>query len=112
MTIASCTAWATVTVSTAVICLVSLILPLESSEKPFSCMAVLVSVTLIRFASWPASRNARLDFWLPKLERNRERDELNIDRLLAMGWSVLIVWECELKNTASLSSKIRAFLTQ
>ena len=55
---------------------------------------------------------SRLEFWLPKLERNSERDRNNVDRLLAMGWSVLIVWECELKNTASLSKKIRAFLTQ
>jgi len=55
---------------------------------------------------------SRLEFWLPKLERNRERDEANIDRLSAMGWSVLVVWECELKNTPSLTSKIRAFLTQ
>ena len=55
---------------------------------------------------------SRLEFWLPKLERNKARDQENIDRLIKEGWSVLVVWECELKDTASLSNRIRAFLSQ
>jgi DNA mismatch endonuclease, patch repair protein len=53
---------------------------------------------------------SRLEFWLPKLERNKVRDQENIDRLMAKGWSVLVVWECELNNPSSLSDRIRAFL--
>ncbi|MGO9773765.1 MAG: very short patch repair endonuclease, partial [Roseiarcus sp.] len=55
---------------------------------------------------------SRLEFWLPKLERNKIRDEENQAALAADGWSVLVVWECELKNIASFSGKIRAFLSQ
>jgi DNA mismatch endonuclease (patch repair protein) len=55
---------------------------------------------------------SRLEFWLPKLERNKIRDEENQAALAADGWRVLVVWECELKNIASISSKIRAFLSQ
>jgi DNA mismatch endonuclease (patch repair protein) len=55
---------------------------------------------------------SRLEFWLPKLERNKARDQANIDRLMANGWDVLVVWECELKNTSSLSNRIRAFLNK
>ena len=37
-------------------------------------------------------------YWKPKLERNRERDAENIRKLEAMGWNVIVVWECELKR--------------
>lgn len=53
---------------------------------------------------------SRLDFWLPKLEGNRQRDLRNIDALDRLGWGVLVIWECELKNVASLEIKIRTFL--
>ena len=54
---------------------------------------------------------SRLDFWLPKLERNAERDSENIRKLKSMGWDVLVIWECQLKDQTSLREQIRAFLT-
>jgi DNA mismatch endonuclease (patch repair protein) len=53
---------------------------------------------------------SRLDFWLPKLEGNRARDRVNQRLLRKSGWRVLVVWECELRNLAKLSRKIRRFL--
>lgn len=53
---------------------------------------------------------SRLDFWFPKLEGNRARDRLNQRQLRKSGWRVLVVWECELRNLAKLSRKIRRFL--
>ena len=38
------------------------------------------------------------DYWLPKLEKNRKRDEKNYTALRNSGLNVLIVWECELKK--------------
>jgi DNA mismatch endonuclease (patch repair protein) len=38
------------------------------------------------------------DYWVPKLEHNRQRDIASIDTLLKAGWRVLVVWECELKK--------------
>lgn len=35
-------------------------------------------------------------YWLPKLKKNKVRDQENISKLKAMGWHVFIVWECEL----------------
>lgn len=52
----------------------------------------------------------RLDFWLPKLEGNRLRDVKNQEKLIQMGWKVLILWECMLKDKISLQEKIRCFL--
>ena len=53
---------------------------------------------------------SRLDFWLPKLECNRARDVANIEQLHAMGWKVLLVWECRLKDREQLKNELRRFV--
>jgi len=37
------------------------------------------------------------DFWRKKIEKNQLRDEQNKKKLLAMGWAVITIWECQLK---------------
>ena len=46
---------------------------------------------------WPSSN---IEYWIPKINRNVERDIENQKKLTDMGWKVLIVWECELKKTS------------
>jgi DNA mismatch endonuclease (patch repair protein) len=41
---------------------------------------------------------SNLDYWKPKLERNKLRDAENVRLLEADGWRVITVWECELKK--------------
>ena len=49
-----------------------------------------------KYASTP---KINTDFWKAKIIRNQERDQ-NVWRLLeAKGWSVIIVWECQLKKS-------------
>jgi DNA mismatch endonuclease (patch repair protein) len=50
------------------------------------------------------------EYWAPKLERNRRRDEANIARLHELGWRVLVVWECEITNGRWLSKTLSKFL--
>lgn len=52
------------------------------------------------------------DYWLPKLHRNQERDNRARQELLKEGWSVLTVWECELKTLASVERRVLKFLKQ
>jgi DNA mismatch endonuclease (patch repair protein) len=52
----------------------------------------------------------RLDFWIPKLNGNRDRDVRNRRLLEADGWGILVIWECELVDKNALSRKIEAFL--
>jgi len=52
------------------------------------------------------------EYWAPKLERNRQRDATNWASLEAAGWSVFVAWECELKNIASLMSRLDQFLSE
>lgn len=54
----------------------------------------------------------RTDFWVAKIEANKNRDQHNIQRLQRAGWRVLVVWECSTKqkDRASLSSGIVEWL--
>jgi DNA mismatch endonuclease, patch repair protein len=52
----------------------------------------------------------RLEYWLPKLRRTNERDIASLSALDALGWKVLVVWECETAKPALLSGKIEGFL--
>ena len=38
------------------------------------------------------------EYWIPKLKKNKERDQRNYDQLAQLGWRVIVVWECELKK--------------
>lgn len=49
-------------------------------------------------------------YWKPKLERNRERDRSNKASLERLGWQVLVVWECELREPRALEGKLVRFL--
>lgn len=40
------------------------------------------------------------EFWVEKVARNKERDAVNNQRLESLSWSVVTVWECELKSKA------------
>lgn len=60
-----------------------------------------------KLARLPKSRH---EFWVPKLEGNRDRDLRKLDELEALGWSALTLWECELKDRAFLENEIRTFL--
>lgn len=53
---------------------------------------------------------SRQDYWLPKLKRNQERDAENRAELAALGWEVLTLWECELKDLGGLADRLKAFL--
>jgi DNA mismatch endonuclease (patch repair protein) len=50
-------------------------------------------------ASTPSTRRA---FWSAKFERNVARDRRVTRELRAMGWSVLVVWECRATRAAEL----------
>lgn len=50
----------------------------------------------------PPKDNA--DYWRRKIERNRARDAKAAGDLAALGWRVLTVWECELKDPARLDA--------
>lgn len=48
-----------------------------------------------KLASTPATNS---EFWQKKFTANVERDARNYAALKALGWNVLIIWECEVKE--------------
>ena len=53
---------------------------------------------------------SNLEYWGPKLERNRTRDRKNIEGLNADGWESMVVWECEVKTQDELEKRLLDFL--
>lgn len=49
-------------------------------------------------------------YWGPKLARTERRDGAAQDELQRMGWSVLVIWECELKDMQLLEQQLVEFL--
>jgi DNA mismatch endonuclease (patch repair protein) len=48
-----------------------------------------------RYATVPKTRT---DFWKSKIAANAARDARSVDALLALGWRVIVVWECALRD--------------
>lgn len=62
------------------------------------------AVIFVNGCFWHAHRNCskfrlprtNTEFWRNKLERNRRRDRETVEKLLAEGWRVAVVWECSI----------------
>ena len=50
------------------------------------------------------------DYWRPKLERTRSRGNKHIENLKSLGWEVLVIWECQLKDKEALIRRLQEFL--
>jgi DNA mismatch endonuclease, patch repair protein len=58
-------------------------------------------------ASLPKSNTG---YWHEKIERNRARDRRNVEALKCMGWSVLELWECDVRKSVELERRLRSFM--
>ena len=56
-----------------------------------------------KYAYTPKSRT---DFWRKKFERNVARDISSTRKLRDLGWSVLVVWECEVRDLDALAQRL------
>jgi len=46
------------------------------------------------------------DFWQNKINENKKRDARNIEDLGQMGWNVIVIWQCEMKNKKLRTAKL------
>ena len=49
----------------------------------------------------------RTEWWIEKINRNKEIDEINKELLLKDGWKVIIVFECELKKNNKVETLVK-----
>jgi DNA mismatch endonuclease (patch repair protein) len=55
---------------------------------------------------------SRREFWGPKLNGNRARDERVTAELRREGWAVMTVWECQCRRPDDLKVALGHFLTE
>jgi DNA mismatch endonuclease (patch repair protein) len=56
----------------------------------------------------PPKSNAA--YWRPKLARNVERGRAHIRGLKRSGWSVLVIWDCQLSDAKRVQARLEKFL--
>lgn len=54
--------------------------------------------------------SSRPEFWVPKIQANRERDGRKIGQLTSEGWRVLTVWQCSLSRPEVVLQEMENFL--
>lgn len=62
-----------------------------------------------KYATLPKTNT---DFWKDKIEKNAERDRNNYELLQDMGWNVIVVWQCELRNENLRKKRLEALVDQ
>jgi DNA mismatch endonuclease (patch repair protein) len=75
--------------------------------KPDVVLPKYKTVLFINGCFWHAHQNCKFhvlpksnkEYWLAKIQRNIQRDVVNHEKLTEMGWKVIIIWECCLKQT-------------
>jgi DNA mismatch endonuclease (patch repair protein) len=40
----------------------------------------------------------RTQWWIDKINRNREKDKESMNKLKELGWKIIVIWECKLKH--------------
>lgn len=89
--------------------------------KPDLVLASRRKIILVHGCFWhqhgdPACRITRkpksnLSYWGKKLRANVERDSAHVKQLEVLGWSVLTIWECELRDGNRLLKRLTRFLS-
>lgn len=62
-----------------------------------------------RYGQLPKSRQ---EYWKPKVEMNRARDQRQAVALADAGWATMVIWQCQLKNRIELEAGIVRFLNE
>jgi DNA mismatch endonuclease, patch repair protein len=50
------------------------------------------------------------NYWKDKLYNNVKRGKKHIRELRIIGWDVLVIWECEIRNLSKTTQKIQRYL--
>ncbi len=49
-------------------------------------------------------------FWIAKFRQNRQRDRRVENELRRLGWTVIVIWECETKSQEQLQNRLLGIL--
>ncbi len=74
--------------------------------KPDIVLKKYKTVIFVNGCFWRRHKNCKLattpktntEYWVNKFNHNIENDQKNYEKLNVLGWHVIILWECELKD--------------
>ena len=49
---------------------------------------------------------SNIDFWIQKIDSNKKRDKRNKYHLKKLGWHIIIIWECNLKQKNNMEKSL------
>jgi DNA mismatch endonuclease, patch repair protein len=52
-----------------------------------------------------------IDFWNKKIEGNISRDKIILGNLKKLGWRVLVIWQCQIKDQVIIKTILEDFLS-
>ncbi|MCH6257351.1 very short patch repair endonuclease [Puniceicoccaceae bacterium K14] len=86
--------------------------------KPDVVLPKYQSVLFVHGCFWHRHQNCKhattpqnnRDYWTKKFSRNVERDRENESKLTSLGWKVLTIWECQLKDLDAVVASLIAEL--
>ena len=59
-----------------------------------------------------SSPKTNVEYWENKFRRNVVRDARNQTLLRKLGWRVMVIWECEVKDREAVAQRISTYLRQ
>ncbi len=86
--------------------------------KPDIVLPRFKTVVFVNGCFWHGHENCKIsripktrtEWWKAKIGRNQERDAQANQALSGLGWQVVTVWECEIKEKRDVVSKVRGYL--
>lgn len=89
--------------------------PKDLPGKPDLVFPRLGRVIFVHGCFWHMHRcrrppKSRVGYWNAKFEENKKRDRRVRRQLRALGWDVLVVWECWTKQSERLEQRLKQFL--
>jgi len=74
--------------------------------KPDIVLSKYKTVIFVNGCYWHGHKNcesaklpkSNIEYWQNKIDSNVARDRKNIEQLMKLGWNVITIWECEMKN--------------
>lgn len=55
---------------------------------------------------------SNIDYWHPKIEKNKKRDLEHIRNLISLRWKVYVIWECQTKDQLFLQNRLLEILNR
>lgn len=88
-------------------------------SKPDLCFRKYKKVVFINGCFWHGHENCKYfkvpasksDWWEQKINATKERDKKGMKELVKLGWTPLVVWECELKSNKREETLNRIYLS-